>query len=84
MRSRFLAPVLSHIQVQCYPPLKHLFSSFGDFSNGIYHVMRITTVENNPDTELLFHQTFFFRSNIQMPITMAVAFDQGHISCAKQ
>ena len=84
MRSHFLAPVLSHIQVQCYPPLRHLFSNFGDFGNGIYHVMRIMTFENNPDAKLLFHQFFFFSSNIQMPVIMAVAFDQGQISCAEQ
>ena len=84
MCSHFLAPVLSHIQGQCYPPLKLLFSNFGHFSNGIYRVVRITTVENNPDTELLFRQTFFFSSNIQMPVIMAVAFDQGQISCVTQ
>ena len=35
--------IMSYIKVQCYLPLRQLHSDFGDFNNGVYHVMKITS-----------------------------------------
>ena len=43
-----------YIQVQCFSPLGHRHFDFGDFSNGVCRVMKITTAESNPGM-VLFH-----------------------------
>ena len=45
--------ILSYMEVQCYPPLWQLQSDFGDFSNGVFHVMKITKAESNPGIGLI-------------------------------
>ena len=38
---------MSYRQVQCYPPFSQVHSDFGDFNNGLCHVMKITIAESN-------------------------------------
>ena len=79
-------PTLVHTVVykmQCYPPLWHLHSDFGDFSDGVGHVVKITEAESNPDMGLLTQQTFCRSPAIlarvkKIPVmTMSVACDLG-------
>ena len=54
----------SYTQMQCYTPLWQLHSDFGDFSNGVDHVMKMTTTESSPDTVLLTQQAFCLISDV--------------------
>ena len=78
--------ILLCIQVPCCPLLWRLKSNFGDFSNVVCSIIKITIAESNPDTELLTHQMFCFSPSIlardsKMPVmTASVASDQGLIS----
>ena len=40
---------LSDIQVQFYPQLRQRHSDWGNFSNGVCHIMKITTAQRSPD-----------------------------------
>ena len=64
--NRFPTPVciLSYILVQCYLQLWQLHSDFGDFSNEVCHVTKITTAESNPYMGLLTQQTFCFLPDV--------------------
>ena len=55
---------VSYIQVQHYPPQWQLQSDFGDFSNEVCHVRKITIAESDPATGLLTQQTFCFSPDI--------------------
>ena len=43
----------TYIQGQCHLPLQPLCSDFGDFGNGVCHVMNLATAESDADMELL-------------------------------
>ena len=46
--------ILSFMQVECYPSLWQLYSDHEDFSNGVLHVIVITTIaESNPVMAIL-------------------------------
>ena len=40
---------LSYTQLRCYLPVRQLHSDFGDFSDGVCHITKITIAESNPD-----------------------------------
>ena len=52
---------LSYEQLLRYPSLWHLHSDFWDFNNQVFHVMKITIPESNPD---MGQPTFCFSSDI--------------------
>ena len=62
-------------------PLRQLHSAFGDFNNGVCHVMMITVAECNPGVGLLTQQTYCIspcaRDNGMPLMTMSVAADGG-------
>lgn len=53
----------SHVQVQCYSPLRQQYSDFGEFSNGVYYVIKITVAESNAYMGLLTQEAFRFFSS---------------------
>ena len=56
MRSHFPTPVHTVLHTSAVLPATwQLHSDFRDFSNGICHVMEITTAQKNPDMELSTH-----------------------------
>ena len=53
----------SNIQVQrCYPRFRQRHSDYGDFNNGVGHVVKISIAESNPDSGLLTQPTFGFQA----------------------
>ena len=74
--------ILPYIQVQCYPPLSQLYSGFGDLSDGVCHVIKITIAKSIPDMEFLtqrafcFSPNFVFRDNKMPVMTVSIAFDR--------
>ena len=52
------------IQLQCYPSLRLLHSDFGDFKNGVCHVMKITIAKSNPNKGLLTQPTCCFHPDV--------------------
>ena len=71
--SHTCTPTVIHVQVRCYLLLWLLHSDFGDFMNGVCHVIKVTIAESNPDMGLLAQQTFCFSSDVlagdsKMPI----------------
>ena len=57
-------PKLSDMQMHYNPPRRQLHSDFGDFNNGVCHVLKITVVESNPDMGLLTKQTVCFSPDL--------------------
>ena len=55
--------ILSNMQVQCLLPLWLMHSDFGGFSNGVYHVVKVTVGENTLDPGSLTQQTWCFGPN---------------------
>ena len=56
--------ILSYIHVQYHPPLRLLHSDFGDFNNGVCHLVEITIAESKPDMDSLIQQTFCFSPDV--------------------
>ena len=56
--------MLQYIQVHSTTPAAN--SHFGDFSDGVCFVLKITTAESKPDMELLMQYTFCFSSNVPL------------------
>ena len=55
---------MNNIQVQCYPPLRHLYFDFGDFNFLACRVMDITVAESDPDMGFYTQQIFGFSPNV--------------------
>ena len=47
-----------------FPAFRQLHSDFGDFSNGVCHVMKITIIDSNHDKGLLTQQIFCFSHEV--------------------
>ena len=56
--------MLMYTQVYCYLPIPQLYSNFRDFHNSVCHVIKMTTIETNPDTGFLAQQTFCFSPSV--------------------
>ena len=56
--------MLQYIQVHSTTPAAN--SHYGDFSDGVCCVVKITAAESTPDTELLTQYTFCFSSNVPL------------------
>ena len=56
------AAISQHLHMLSQSGVAHHSGSwdFWDFKNGVFHVVKITVAENNPDMELLTQQTFGF------------------------